>query len=157
MAKKSAVEHANRQRQQANVEAEAHRIRSLEGRLDALAVWLAARGRFTRVLLAGLVAAALTAAIALLLFNVLFRLSPEQIQFGPITADNVVAVSLAFLAICGAALYWIGWRVLVGFDFADEPLVPGRAAAIWVAVGLLTLLIMFTASFLSVFDVVRAP
>ncbi len=101
------------------------------GVLERTAHWLSKRARRTRILLAALTALITTTVIALILFNLFFRTRPDQINIG---LANALLIGVASL---GLALYWIGWRLLVGFDFAESPLQIGKAAALYVLVGAL--------------------
>jgi hypothetical protein len=101
------------------------------GVLARTAHWLSKRARRTRILLAALTALITTTVIALILFNLFFRTRPDQINIG---LANALLIGVAFL---GLALYWLGWRLLVGFDFAETPLQIGKAAALYVLVGTL--------------------
>jgi hypothetical protein len=103
--------------------------------LDNLASWITRRSRRTRIILVSLIAAVVTCALALLLYNIVFSLSLEQLQFGPINADNILSFISLILILIGIALYWVGWRVMIGFDLGEEPYQPGRAGALWVLFG----------------------
>ncbi len=135
----------NRDRHQANVAASPNEIQihlpRLWPRVDRVQAWLAGRSRLIRVLLAVGVATILTGAIALFLYGVLFQIPPARLVFGPINDQNILTVTVTALAIGGLAIYWLSWRLLVGFDLGPEPLTPGRAAARWVLLGLVVLLI----------------
>ena len=58
----------------------------------------------------------------------------------------VLAVSVTVLAVGGLFIYWVSWRLLVGFDMGDEPLTPGRVAARWVMLGMAVFLVSLVAS-----------
>ena len=107
--------------------------------------WLARRSRLARIGLAVVVATVLTGAMALLLYGVLFQIAPSQLVFGPVNEQNILAVSVTILAVGGVFIYWVSWRLLVGFDMGDEPLTPGRAAARWVMLGMAVFLISLVA------------
>ena len=106
-----------------------------QSRLGALARWLARRSRLVRLLIAGLVALVLTGSLGLFIYSYLFSLSPGSLYIGSLKPLDLVTILLIVLFIFGLAFYWIGWRVLVGFDFGETALEPGRPAAIWVLVG----------------------
>lgn len=114
-------------------------------RVDRVQQWLTRRSRLTRVILAVVVATVLTGAIALLLYGVLFQIPPSQLVFGPVNEQNIFVVSITVLVVAGLFMYWVSWRLLVGFDLGSEPLIPGRAAARWVQFGLAVLLVTFVA------------
>ena len=159
MSKKSADarRRENALRHEINEAERARRVRRLPRILPRVAdvqTWLAAQSRAVRIVLAGLVAAILTGALALIVFSVMFRIPPDRLTFGPINPGNVLAVTLTALIVAGLAFYWVGWRVLVGFDFGAEPLTPGRAAAVWLYVGLLVLLGTLIAAFLGLFEAI---
>lgn len=139
----------NRARQNVNVATPAREFRLRLPRLWPREVrvqqWLAGRSRTVRVIVAVVVATVLTGAIALLLYGVLFQIPPAQLVFGPINQQNILTVTVTALAIGGLVIYWVSWRLLVGFDFGAEPLTPGRAAARWVLLGLAVFLITFVA------------
>lgn len=105
--------------------------------LDALAGWLNGLPRPARMLVAGVIAALVTGVVGVTLFGGLFQVPREQLRFGFITPDNIGTVLLIVLSLFGFFLYWVGWRVLIGFDFGDEPFSVTRAGALWVVFGVL--------------------
>jgi hypothetical protein len=107
--------------------------------------WLVRRSRLARIGLAVAVATVLTGAMALLLYGVLFQIAPSQLVFGPVNEQNILAVSVTVLAVGGLFIYWVSWRLLVGFDMGDEPLTPGRVAARWVMLGMAVFLVSLVA------------
>ncbi len=117
--------------------------------IDRLADWLAARSRPTRVLIGAGIALAFTIALAVVLYGLLFSANPDRLTFGPLNADNLPYLLLAFVIGAGFAFYWLGWRVLIGFDFEDTPLRPGRPAAIWVMIGLSVLVLTLVGGMLT--------
>jgi hypothetical protein len=121
-------------------------------RLDRLALWLGRQSRAVRIILAGLIAAVTTGAVALLLFGLLLSLPPEKLYLGPITPDNISAVLLILLAAVGFLFYWVGWRVLVGFDLDETPTQPGRAGALWLVFGAVMLIGTLVVVLLSAFQ-----
>jgi hypothetical protein len=100
--------------------------------IDRLASWLARRSRATRLVIAGLIAVGLTGVTAYLVYGFLISLPLSSLSIGQTTPWDYVMVLLVVLVIAGFVYYWIGWRVLIGFDFGDTPLIPGRPAALWV-------------------------
>jgi hypothetical protein len=104
--------------------------------IDRLASWLARRSRATRLAIAGLIAVGLTGVTAYLVYGFLISLPPSSLRIGQTTPWDYLTVLLILLVIVGFVYYWIGWRVLIGFDFGDTPLIPGRPAALWVAFSL---------------------
>lgn len=114
--------------------------------IDRLADWLGHRSRPIRTLIAGGVAVVLTIALALTLVGMLLNTPPERLSFGPLDASGVATALFVFLVVAGFAFYWVGWRVLIGFDFEDSPLQPGRPAALWVMLGILLLIVVLFAS-----------
>lgn len=148
MSKKAAAQRrAKERRKRAQLAAEQERLVQRKPRLDRLADWLAARPRFLRIGVAALIAIIVTAAAGIFLFSYLFTLDPSRLP------PNILTLSLVGLTVTGPALYWIGWRVMVGFDFADEPMRPGRPAALWLLFGIG---VTFTIVALSVFSVIQA-
>src|SRR5437016_3652190 len=105
--------------------------------VDRLADWLARQPRLLRSILAGLVALAVTLVIALIVYGFLISLPPGSLNIGSTSSYDVVTIALSLLVVLGLVLYWVGWRVLVGFDLGDTPLRPGRPAALWVLAGLI--------------------
>jgi hypothetical protein len=90
--------------------------------------------RLVRAILAAITATAITVLIGLLIYSIADRVdAPEILQLAP--------VLLISLAGAGLALYWVGWRVLIGFDFEEAPLKPTLAALIWAVLGLVLLVI----------------
>jgi hypothetical protein len=111
--------------------------------LDRLGAWLARRSRFVRILITALIAIILAAAFGLVAFEAVF---PTTYEAPTSTQDSITqnfTMTMVALVVVGLVFYWIGWRVLVGFDFGETPLKPGRAAAVWVCFGILTLLGIF--------------
>lgn len=123
-------------------------------RLDLLsrfAHWLDRRSRSTRILIAALAALSLTAVIVLLLFNSFFRIRPAELD---VTLANALLLGTA---IFGLALYWLGWRLLVGFDFGESPLHVGKAGALYVLLGALIGVVALIWSLLSLAEALSAP
>lgn len=112
-----------------------------ESRLDTLAHWLSQRSRLARSMIAGLVALVLTGALGLLIYGLLFSLPVGSLNIGSLKPMDLITVLLIALTVIGLALYWIGWRVLIGFDFGETALKPGRPAAIWVLIGVAVLVV----------------
>lgn len=104
--------------------------------LDALAAWIGRRSRIVRFSLAGIVALSLTGALVLLVYGFLFSLSPDNGLFDAVSGVDIITILFVVFAVVGFFFYWVGWRLMIGFDFAETPLVPGRGAAIWLMVGL---------------------
>jgi len=119
--------------------------------IDRLADWLAARSRPARILIGGGIALAFTIALALTLYGLLFNANPDQLTFGPVNADNLSILLLCFVVGAGFAFYWVGWRVLIGFDFEQEALRPGRPAALWLIIGLAVLALTLIGSGLTAY------
>jgi hypothetical protein len=105
--------------------------------LDTLATRLNGMPRLVRMLISGLIAALVTGVVGVTLFSGLFQIPPERLRFWFITPDNVGTVLLTVLCVVGFFLYWVGWRVLLGFDFGDDPFTVTRAGALWVVFGVL--------------------
>ncbi len=103
--------------------------------IDRLATWLGNRSRAVRGLICGGVALSFTIALALLLYGSLFNVPANQAKIGPINLSDLPLVLLVLLSITGLVLYWVGWRVMIGFDADEMPLQPGRPAALWVLIG----------------------
>jgi len=119
--------------------------------LTRLAIWLGKRSRPLRIVFAALAALILTAVIALLLFSLFFRTRPDQID---------VALANALLlgtAIIGMAFYWLGWRLMVGFEFSETPLQIGKAAALYVLFSALIALGALIWSLVSLAEALSAP
>jgi hypothetical protein len=114
--------------------------RQLSG-LDRLARWLARRSRLARSVIAGLVALVLTGALGVFIYGFLFALPSGSLNIASLKPTDLVTGLLVVLAVIGLALYWVGWRVLIGFDFGETALEPGRPAAIWVLIGVAVLII----------------
>lgn len=69
------------------------------------------------------------------MYGSLFNVAPDRLNFGPVSGTNLPLVMLVVLTIIGLVFYWVGWRVLIGFDSEETPLEPGRPAALWVMLG----------------------
>jgi hypothetical protein len=104
--------------------------------LDDLGAWIARRSRLIRFVLAGLVALSLTGATVIALYGFLFSLTPDSSLYQAIDRPDILTILFVILAVVGFFFYWIGWRLMIGFDFAETPLVPGRGAAIWLMTGI---------------------
>ena len=109
--------------------------------LDRLADWLGRQSRLVRSILAGLVALTVTGLVALLFYGFLLNIPPGSLNIGPVNPGNVLTVGLIALSVIGFVLYWLGWRVLIGFDNGENALQPGRPAALWVLFGLAALIV----------------
>ncbi|HRE47166.1 MAG TPA: hypothetical protein PLD47_05525 [Aggregatilineales bacterium] len=98
--------------------------------IQGLTVWIARRRRPTRIVLAAVLALVMGFAGAVLVFGILFSIDAERFAgIDPYTLNTVIVLGMiAFGFFC----YWIGWRVMVGFDFEETPLQPTRTAALWV-------------------------
>jgi|GEM_PF-946950 hypothetical protein len=118
-------------------QAAAHQL----SRLDRLARWLARRSRLARSVIAGLVALVLTGALGVFIYGFLFALPVGSLNIGSLKPADLVTGLFMVLAVIGLVLYWVGWRVLIGFDFGETALEPGRPAAIWVLIGVAVLVI----------------
>jgi hypothetical protein len=105
--------------------------------VDRIAHWIGRRSRLMRSVLCALIALVFTAGTAIVLYGSLYNTDPRKINFGPINSATIPYFVLAALTFAGFAFYWAGWRVMIGFDFEDAPLVPGRAAALWLIFGLI--------------------
>ena len=112
--------------------------------IDRFGGWLGQQSRLVRSLIAIGVAMTLSVGLTLALYAALLNASPNRLTFGPLGADNLPVILLLFVIIAGAAFYWVGWRVLIGFDFEDEPLEPGRPAAWWVLIGVAAFVLALT-------------
>ncbi|MFQ3535667.1 MAG: hypothetical protein SNJ58_07305 [Aggregatilineales bacterium] len=119
--------------------------------LARLAHWLGKRSRGARILIAALAALILTAVSTLVLFNNFFRIRADQIDV------NVANALLLGTAVLGLALYWLGWRLLVGFDFSETPLQVGKMAAAYVLFSALVGIGMLIWSLLSLAEALSAP
>src|SRR5437868_15234287 len=104
--------------------------------LDRLAEWLARQSRLVRSIIAGLIALVITGAGAIVLYGFLISLPSGSLNIGSLNPGSILLIGLVALVIVGFVLYWVGWRVLIGFDFSDHPVQPGRPAALWVLFGL---------------------
>ena len=107
--------------------------------VDRLAKWLARRSRVVRLLIAALIAVGLTGVTAILLYGFLIALPQGSLNVGQTNPSDFLVIALILVTAAGFVYYWIGWRVLIGFDFGEQPLVPGRPAALWVLVSLAVL------------------
>jgi hypothetical protein len=107
--------------------------------IDRLALWIGQRSRFVRLLICFGVAGILTIDLAALLYGALLNANPNKLNNGPLNSTTLTYVLLFFVTIAGVVLYWLGWRTLIGFDGDDEPMQPGRPAAVWLIVGLVAL------------------
>jgi hypothetical protein len=98
--------------------------------LDGLATGLGRVPRLVRMVIAGVIAACVTAALGVALFSVLYLLPSSRLP------QDILLIVWAALMLVGALMYWVGWRVLLGFDLEGQRLQPTRAAALWVVFGL---------------------
>lgn len=117
--------------------------------MEALADWLAGRSRLVRMLLAGVIAALITGVIGLVAFDLVLRLPAASLP------PDILTYMVAALAVLGMLFYWVGWRVLVGFDFGEERLRPGYAAVIWLLFGLVILLVATGAAISAVIEALQ--
>src|SRR5690349_14971974 len=99
--------------------------------IDRASNWLGSWPRVLRMLLNLVISAGLTGVVGLGLFSLLYLLPPDSL---PLNTTTLVLIGLSIL---GIVLYWVGWRVLIGFNWEATPHRPGRAALIWVLFSLL--------------------
>jgi len=150
VSKKSAAERRqeNLRRHESNIETKAAPPRRTWGeRLDRIAAWLGRLSRPVRILMAAVLALLITLAAAVLAFGFLFSLNTRQFGSNP---SAIILPTIIGLTAIGFISYWIGWRVLVGFDFGEEPLHPGRPAARWLIFVALTVIGTALASLIGV-------
>jgi hypothetical protein len=114
--------------------------------LDRVAAWIGRRSRLTRTIMCALIALVFTITMTILIYGTFFSLDPRRLQIGPLNVNNLPFFTFILLAIIGYTFYWAGWRVMIGFDMEDKPLQPGRPAALWLILGILTFLFMAVAS-----------
>lgn len=114
--------------------------------LDTLGVRIARLPRLLRMALAALVSAVITGAIGISAFTLLFQLPVNQLP------ENILTLMLIGLAAVGVVMYWVGWRVMLGFDFEEEPLQPGRAAVLWLGFGVLVLIVAVVLSIVAALE-----
>jgi succinate dehydrogenase hydrophobic anchor subunit len=105
-------------------------------------------------LITALIAIVLTVAFGLFIFEAIFPTTYEAPTTAQSTMTENFTLTMLALVVAGLIFYWIGWRVLVGFDFRETALKPGRAAAIWVCLGILTLLGIFVLAFIGLLQAV---
>jgi hypothetical protein len=94
--------------------------------IDQAANWLGNWPHALRVVLNLVISAGLTGVVGVGLFSLLFRLPPESLPL------NTTTLVLIGLSVIGIVLYWVGWRVLIGFNWEATPHRPGRAAIVWI-------------------------
>ena len=124
------------------------RIKPAQPPIDRFAGWLARRSRGVRLLIAGLIAVEFPGTAGLLLYGLLLTLPTGTLNVGPFTAADYLTCTLVALLILGITFYWIGWRLLVGFNWSDSVFKLGRPAALWVVSALSILLVMSCLIFL---------
>lgn len=119
--------------------------------LDRLAGWLGKLPRSIRILISAIIAIILTGSGAMLAYGYLFSQSTDKLS------TNLIWIMLAVFAVIGSALYWVGWRMLVGFEIPDpdDPVAfrPGRAGALLVIVAVA---VLFAVILVVVFNTIQA-
>jgi hypothetical protein len=123
--------------------------------IDRLGGWLSRQPRLLRSFLAGFVAISLAGTIALLEYSYLLTVPPSNPLFSVMDDPNLLLINLIILTVLGIALYWIGWRLMIGFDLGNTPFHPGRSAAIWLVVGLLVFLTTACLTSFTIMDALR--
>ncbi len=118
------------------------RIASAQPPIDRLAGWLARRSRSVRLLIAGLIAVEFTGTAGLLMYGLLLTLPTGTLNVGPFVPADYLTFTLVVLIILGIAFYWIGWRLLVGFNWSGAAFTLGRPGALWVVTALSILFAM---------------
>ena len=124
--------------------------------LDHFAGWLGSKSRLVRSVIAAIIALILTGALVLVSYGILLSLSSKELLTFLSDHPESLTIILVVLVIVGMGLYWVGWRVLIGFDRGEAVLEPGRSAAIWVVFGLLVLLMVLIFSIITVADALSA-
>jgi len=107
--------------------------------IDSLAHWIARQSRLVRSSLAAVVALVLAGAVALIIYSLVLQISPSSYTFFTLNRLNILTLLFGFCVVLGLVFYWVGWRLLIGFDFGETALQPGRPAALWILFGLLVL------------------
>jgi len=124
--------------------------------LDHFAKWLGSKSRLVRSVIAAIIALILSSALVLASYGALLSLSSKELAVFLSEHPETLSVILVFLLIIGIGLYWVGWRILIGFDRGETVLEPGRSAAIWVIFGMLVLLTVVIFAILTVADALSA-
>jgi len=113
--------------------------------IDRLGSWLSQRSRLVRTVIAASIALVLTAALVLLVYAYLLNVGPDSLSRYLGEHLELITIGLIIFTIIGLGFYWVGWRLLIGFDLSDETVEPGRGAALWVMFAffvLITMLVM---------------
>src|SRR5258707_470699 len=103
--------------------------------VDRLATWIGQQSRLKRTLMVGMIALVMTLAIGATVYGFLLGLAPKAVDQLLIDSPNILTIILFILVIIGFGFYWVGWRYMIGFDFEDTVLEPGRGAALWLLTG----------------------
>ena len=109
-----------------------------------------------RSIIAAIVALILTGALVLFTYGLLLSLKSNDFLVFMSDHPETLTVLLVILVIVGMALYWVGWRVLIGFDRGETVLEPGRAAALWVIFGIVVLLTVIILAIFTIADALQA-
>jgi hypothetical protein len=123
--------------------------------IDRLANWLGSRSRLLRSVMAAFIALVITGTIALIEYSYVLTLSPTSPIYAMLDTPAWLTINVLILALIGMTLYWIGWRLMIGFDLGEVPLRPGRAAAAWLLFGSILFITTCIFSAITVLDVMR--
>src|SRR5450432_314453 len=104
--------------------------------------WLGHRSRLVRSIIAAFVALDLTCALVLMVYAFVLNIGPQSLSFYLSEHLELLYVGLVIFIIIGFGFYWVGWRLLFGFDFGDEVVEPGQGAGLWVMFALFVLITM---------------
>lgn len=100
--------------------------------VDRLADWLAGRPRAFRSSIAIAITVLLSGVIALLLYGFAIALPTGSLNIGSFTPATAVTIMTIFIIAAAAGMYWLSWRLLVGWNVDERSIPAPRGAALWV-------------------------
>jgi hypothetical protein len=118
--------------------------------LDKFGAWIGGQSRLVRFVMAAFIAIIMTATLVFVVLGFVMSLSSEGLTTFLIDHPEFFTLLLIILAIFGIGFYWVGWRLLIGFDRGETVLEPGRPAALWVIAGFIALIALIVLAAITV-------
>jgi hypothetical protein len=121
--------------------------------VDRLAAWLARCSRPIRAAIAIAITVLLTGTIAMLLYGYLIGLPVGSLYFGLFTPSTALTILTVVVVVTAGSLYWLSWRLLVGWNDDERAIPAARGAALWL---IFTIVILIMIAVVMVLQVIAA-
>lgn len=123
--------------------------------VDRLADWLTRRPRPVRSAIAIAITVLLSGSIAMLMYGYLIGLPTGSLNIGSFTPATAVTVMTILIIVATSGLYWLSWRLLVGWNDEERAIPSARGAALWVMFAIVVLVVIAVVMSLQAFTATR--